>query len=95
MKDSSRESEAAELLKLTSSDMLQFGIVDKVIKEFSLPQEDGMEKVIEDLDSHLCLKLSEYDKIDSDTISKARYEKFRTIDRYAKNMIASKISVEI
>lgn len=94
-KDSSRESEAAELLKLASSDMLQFGIVDKVIKESSLPQEDGMEKVIEDLDSHLCLKLSEYDKIDSDTISKARYEKFRTIDRYAKNMIASKISVEI
>lgn len=84
-KDSSRESEAADLLKLTSSDVLQFGIVDKVIKELPLPQEESFKNVVKDLDNHLCLKLSEYNKIDPITLAESRYKKFRTIDRYAKN----------
>lgn len=86
-KDSSRESEAAELLKLTSNDMLKFGIVDRVIKEPSLPQEENFKNVFKELESHLYLKLLEYDKIDPTTIAESRYRKFRSIDRYAKSFL--------
>jgi len=77
-KDSSRESEAAALLKLTSGDMMEFGIVDKVIAETN---EQNV-STVELLDEHLQMILAEYSRMSPNQLAKARYDKFRKIDNY-------------
>ena len=79
-KDSDRESEAAQLLKLTSYDMKKFGIIDKIIME---PSEKSLETVVEKLDKHLLLKLSQYREMSPEKIHELRYNKFRKIDKYS------------
>lgn len=82
-KDSSRESEAAQLLKLTSDDMKRFGIADKIIKEPFENQEKNLEIVSKKLDEHILLKLSHYQKMNLEKMLELRYEKFRKIDKFS------------
>jgi len=82
-KDSSKESEAAELLKLTSADMKKFGIVDTVIAEEACDAKYSLKEISEKLDKHIFSKLHEYEQLSALELTKLRYEKFRKIDGYS------------
>jgi len=67
-KDSSRASEAAELLKITSKDLLKNGVIDKIISE---------ENTIDILRAALITELGTLSKLTTDELVEARYQRFR------------------
>ena len=68
-KDSSRASEAAELLKITSKDLLKNGVIDKIISE---------ENTIDILKAALTTELDTLSHLTLDELVEARYQRFRT-----------------
>ena len=67
-KDSSRASEAAELLKITSKDLLKNGVIDKIISE---------ENTIDILKAALITELDTLSHLTLDELVEARYQRFR------------------
>jgi len=67
-KDSSRAPEAAELLKITSKDLLKNGVIDKIISE---------ENTIDILRAALITELGTLSKLTTDELVEARYQRFR------------------
>lgn len=67
-KDSSRAPEAAELLKITSKDLLKNGVIDKIISE---------ENTIDILKVALITELDTLSKLTTDELVEARYQRFR------------------
>lgn len=67
-KDSSRASEAAELLKITSKDLLKNGVIDKIISE---------ENTIDILKAALITELDILSRLTLDELVEARYQRFR------------------
>ncbi len=67
-KDSSRASEAAELLKITSKDLLKNGVIDKIISE---------ENTIDILKAALITELDILSHLTLDELVEARYQRFR------------------
>ena len=73
-KDSSKNADAAECLKLTAEDLLSFGISDKIIKEGRDFQE-----IYTELSDLLYEKFNELISISTDNLLENRYQKFRNI----------------
>jgi acetyl-CoA carboxylase carboxyl transferase subunit alpha len=67
-KDSSRAPEAAELLKITSKDLLANGVIDKII-----PEED----TIALLKAALITELDALTSMTTEDLVEARYQRFR------------------
>ena len=67
-KDSSRASEASELLKITSKDLLKNGVIDKIISE---------ENTIDILKTALITELDTLSHLTLDELVEARYQRFR------------------
>ena len=78
-KDSSRFKEAAEKMKLTAKDLLEFKVVDKIIKEPLEMSEEDFEKVSESIKKEIKKETSRMFKLSKDDIVEERYEKFRNI----------------
>jgi acetyl-CoA carboxylase carboxyl transferase subunit alpha len=81
-RDSSKKDIAAAALRITAKDNLELGICDEVIPE---PQggahhdHDAMAATLGDvLDKHL----SELEKLSTEQLLNARYDKFRTMAQY-------------
>ena len=72
-KDGSRAMEAAELMKITSFELLDMKIVDKVISEVGLSSKDLIKQVKEQLQE----KLNELGKLPLDQLIEERYQRFR------------------
>ena len=66
--DSSRAPEAAELLKITSKDLLKNGVIDKIISE---------ENTIDILRAALITELDTLSSLTLDELVEARYQRFR------------------
>lgn len=75
-KDSKRASEAAKLMKLTAYELLNYGIIDGVIKEDT--------KLVKNIDEIIYKELLELRKLKEDSLVKQRYKKFREIDKEKK-----------
>lgn len=75
-KDSKRASEAAKLMKLTAYELLNYGIIDGVIKEDA--------KLVKNIDEIIYKELLELRKLKEDSLVKQRYKKFREIDKEKK-----------
>ena len=72
-KDGSRSEEAAELMKITSGELLNMGIVDKVIPErgyFTSEIIDAIKTAIVD-------ELAELSQLSTENLLEARYQRFR------------------
>ena len=72
-KDGSRAMEAAELMKITSHELLEMGIVDKVISEAGLSSKEMLECVKNEL-------LAEFDRLQGlalEQLLEERYQRFR------------------
>lgn len=72
-KDSKKADEAATLMKLTASELLNYGIIDGIIKEGT--------KLIINMDEMISRELTELTKLKEETLLKNRYKKFREIDK--------------
>ncbi|MCL2271627.1 MAG: acetyl-CoA carboxylase carboxyltransferase subunit alpha [Treponema sp.] len=78
-KDGSREREAAELMKITAEDLLNFGVCDKIIEE----PEGGAAKDVALTAKNISMWLEEtvnnLTKEDYNALPEKRYQKFRKI----------------
>ena len=72
-KDGSRAMEAAEVMKITSFELLDMKIVDKVISEVGLSSKDLIKQVKEQLRA----ELDELGKLPLDQLIEERYKRFR------------------
>ena len=72
-KDSKKADEAATLMKLTAEELLNYGIIDGIIKEGT--------KLIINMDEMISRELTELTKLKEETLLKNRYKKFREIDK--------------
>ena len=72
-KDSKKADEAAKLMKLTAEELLNYGIIDGIIKEGT--------KLIINMDEIISRELNELTKLKEETLLKNRYKKFREIDK--------------
>lgn len=81
-KDSNRASEAAELLKLTPTDLLKFGIIDDVITEPLGGAHRNHQAMGRQLKAFLRRSLSEVRRIPKDKLVEQRLERFRSIGHF-------------
>ncbi len=86
--DSARRDEAAEAMKLTAADLLEFGVIDGIISErgvgLSVVDEDSAtgayDRLFARVDKQISKALKELEGKSGDTLAKERFEKFRSFD---------------
>ncbi len=81
-KDSSKAKEAAEALKLTSFDLLKFGIIDEIVPEPLGGVHKDPEFASQSLKKALLNNLSKLSKVSLSHLVERRYKKFRTIGEF-------------
>ena len=72
-KDGSRSEEAAELMKITSGELINMGIVDKVIPERGYFTSE----IIEAIKTAIVDELAELSQLSTEDLLEARYQRFR------------------
>ena len=72
-KDGSRSEEAAELMKITSGELFNMGIVDKVIPERGYFTSE----IIEAIKTAIVDELAELSQLSTENLLEARYQRFR------------------
>ena len=77
-KDSSRASEAAELMRLTSADLKELGVIDEVIPEPEGGAQANSFSVMRELDKAISRNLEELLKEKGRVLASRRYQKFRS-----------------
>lgn len=88
-KDVSRAKEAAEIMKLTAEDLLNYHIIDDIIEEPEAgAQEDPLACAV-NIKNYIFKSLDELKKYPLDDIVNNRYKKFRNIDKYWLNQTPS------
>lgn len=80
-KDSSKSKEASEVMKLTSKDLKELNIIDKIIKEPFKGAQNNVILVSSDIKEYILDRLNFYKNISNDEIISLRYKKFREIGR--------------
>jgi acetyl-CoA carboxylase carboxyl transferase subunit alpha len=78
-RDSNRKVDAAQALKLTSPDLLRFGIIDQIVREPSGGAHTNHELAARLLDEPLSRALSEVTAMNPADRLEARYRKFRVM----------------
>ncbi|OSB12635.1 acetyl-CoA carboxylase carboxyltransferase subunit alpha [Paraclostridium bifermentans] len=81
-KDASKSKDASEIMKLTSSDLKDLGIIDHIIEEPSGTAHSDLEAVSNDIKNYIINRLSFYKDFSKDEIVNHRYRKFRNIGVY-------------
>ncbi len=75
-KDASRTSQAAECLKLTAQELLELGVVERVLKEPKDPQK-GFDKVYQRIERDLYSAFQQGLRLSGEELSRRRYQRFR------------------
>lgn len=78
-KDASREKEAAELLKMTSSDLIKLGVADYIIPEPAGGAQADPPFVADGMLAYLTRALTRLRAFDTGELLQKRYDKFRRI----------------
>jgi acetyl-CoA carboxylase carboxyl transferase alpha subunit len=85
--DSEKRDEAAEVMKLTAKDLLDFGVIDGIISErgcgLSVVDDeihDAYSRLYSRIDKQIDAALKALEAFSKDEIAAERYEKFRNID---------------
>ena len=76
-KDSSLESQAAEIMKLTPTDLKELGVVDRIIKETDDLGELTHTQLIANLKKEILNQLNIYQTMSPEELKVQRYERFR------------------
>ena len=83
-RDANMAREAANALKITGNDLLQYGIVDEVIKEPVGGAHYDPEAMAKELKKSLLNALNEYKNMTPEELKKDRYDKFRRMGVFAQ-----------
>ncbi len=78
-KDSTRNVEAAEKMKITATDLKKLKCIDKIVKEPKGGIKENSIETFESLKNLLTEELEDLRKIDLETLLENRYKKFRVI----------------
>jgi acetyl-CoA carboxylase carboxyl transferase subunit alpha len=81
-KDPSREKEAAELMKITSEDLLKFGVCEKIISEPAGGAHNDHRATADSISEYLSGAVKKFCALDVETLLQKRYEKFRKIGMF-------------
>ena len=81
-KDPSRYKEAAEKMKLTSKDLYEMKIIDKIIEEPIEIDEENFIKISENIKKEIDKETNKMIKYSKQEIVQKRYEKFRNINNF-------------
>lgn len=84
-KDASLAKEAAAIMKLTSTDLMEFNIIDKIIPEVEGGLQENKEYSLSILKNELIKKYSELLNYSENELLERRYKKFRSIGVYEEN----------
>ena len=76
-KDSSKSKEVAEIMKLTSYELLELGVIEKVIEEPKGGAQNDFEKVALDIKTSLIEGFKELESMEIDELLSKRYERIR------------------
>lgn len=76
-KDSTRAKEAAEVMKLTATDLLEAGIVERIVKEPVHYTVQNLKEVTEKLRKYIEGFLGTYGKMSEEELTEHRYMRFR------------------
>lgn len=76
-KDAKKASEAADLMKLTSKDLLELGIVEKVILETDNDQAIEQKALLDDLKGQIEQTFTSLESMPKDELIDKRYDRFR------------------
>lgn len=71
-KDAKKADEAAEVLKLTAEDMLNLGVVEKII-----PEDKDFSEVFENIKTNIIDEMSKLKELETATMLEQRYQRFR------------------
>jgi acetyl-CoA carboxylase carboxyl transferase subunit alpha len=80
-RNSVKAPEAADALKITAEDLLEFGIVDEIIPEPPGGAHKGPELVAVDLKNAIQRHIQELSSLSKDELIEQRYKKFRAIGK--------------
>lgn len=80
-KDASKSKEASEVMKLTSKDLYDLKIIDKVINEPIDGVQNDIDSVAKDMKLFIIERLNYYKKLSYKEILEHRYNKFRNIGK--------------
>jgi acetyl-CoA carboxylase carboxyl transferase subunit alpha len=80
-RDAAKKAEAAEALKLTAPDLMNFGIIDDIIREPIGGAHTDHAAAAAFIDEALTRELAAVSALDIDTRLQKRYEKFRSMGR--------------
>ena len=80
-KDASRTSQAAECLKLTAQELLELGVVERVLKEPKDPQK-GFDKVYQRIGRDLYSAFQQGLRLSGEELSRRRYQRFRRMGAF-------------
>lgn len=83
-KDPAREKEAAELMKITAENLVEFGVCDKIIAEPLGGAHNDPSATAENISDYLIEAIGRLTKIDIDTLLENRYQKFRRIGMFTE-----------
>ena len=78
-KDSSKNEEAAEKMKITADNLKEFNIIDEIIKEPKGGAQYDIEQSSKNVKECIIKNLKEISKINIDELLEKRYNKFRTM----------------
>lgn len=81
-KDPSKSKDASEMMKLTSSDLKNLGIIDHIINEPIGTAHSNIEAVSNSMKDYIINRLSFYKDFNKEDIRNHRYGKFRNIGVY-------------
>lgn len=84
-KDASLAKEAAANMRLTAADLLEFGIIEKIIPEVEEGLHTNSEYSFAILKKELIKKLKELKKLQPETLIQNRYNKFRRVGVYEED----------
>ncbi|MDB5083908.1 MAG: acetyl-CoA carboxylase carboxyl transferase subunit alpha [Bacilli bacterium] len=87
LRDASQAARAADLLKLTSNDLLEFGIIDDIIKEPLGGAHRDPDNVIAGVKQVVSNTVVELSKIPVDTLLQMRYDKYRSMGHFTETTI--------
>ncbi|MCD7866897.1 MAG: acetyl-CoA carboxylase carboxyl transferase subunit alpha, partial [Clostridiales bacterium] len=76
-KDGKRVQEAAEVMKITAADLMELGVIDRIIPEDGNASRENMDWLAVDLKENITGFLREYAEKTPDQIVEERYQRFR------------------
>lgn len=83
-KDHSRSPQAAEVLRLTSCDLLKLGVIDEVVKEPLGGAHRDFEAVADELGHAIARALKRLTRLTPEKLTQRRYEKFRRMGVFSE-----------